>query len=155
LDADECLSDELKQSILEAKKNPDKDGYSMNRLNNFCGKWIQHSGWYPDRKIRLWNRNKGKWGGINPHDKVVMEEGSSIGFLRGDLLHYTTSSIEQFKKQQERFAMIAAQEISKHGKKSNHFVATVKAILMFARRYFFQLGFLDGYYGWVICSEAM
>src|SRR6478672_12171113 len=46
LDADECLSDELKQSISEAKKNPENDGYSMNRQNNFCGKWIYHSGWY-------------------------------------------------------------------------------------------------------------
>ncbi|HYV91601.1 MAG TPA: glycosyltransferase family 2 protein [Chitinophagales bacterium] len=161
LDADECLSDELKQSVLEVKKNLSKglpaeikDGYTMNRLNNFCGKWIHHSGWYPDRKIRLWNRNKGKWGGVNPHDKVVMEEGSTIGFIQGDLLHYTATSIEQFKKQQERFATIAADEIFKRGKKSSGFGAYMKGMLMFVRRYFFQLGFLDGYYGWVICNEA-
>jgi len=154
LDADECLSDELKQSILEAKQNLNQDGYGMNRLNNFCSNWIYHSGWYPDRKIRLWNRNKGKWGGVNPHDKVVMEEESSIGFLKGDLLHYTVTSIEQFKKQQEKFAMVAAKEIIKQGKKSSHFVATMRGTLMFVRRYFFQLGFLDGYYGWLICSEA-
>jgi glycosyltransferase involved in cell wall biosynthesis len=154
LDADECLSEELKQSILDAKRNLSNDAYSMNRLNNFCGRWIHHSGWYPDRKIRLWNRNNGKWGGVNPHDKVMMKEGSSIEFLGGDLLHYTVTSINQFKKQQEKFAMIAAEEILKQGRKSNHLVAGIKAMLMFMRRYFFQLGFLDGYYGWLICSEA-
>jgi hypothetical protein len=154
LDADECLSDELRQSIIDKKKNLVEDGYSVNRLNNFCGKWIHHSGWYPDRKIRLWNRNKGMWGGINPHDKVVLEEGSSVGFLKGDLLHYTVTSIEQFKKQQAKFAMIAAREILKQGKESVSIIAGPKAILMFLRRYIFQLGFLDGYIGWLICTEA-
>lgn len=154
LDSDECLSDELKQSILEAKKSLASDGYSMNRLSNFCGKWIYRSGWYPDRKLRLWNRQKGKWGGMNPHDKVVMQEGSSVGFLKGNLLHYTVSSIEQFKKQQEMFAAIAGREIFKQGKSSNQLMRAIKALAMFVRRYFFQLGFLDAYYGWIICIEA-
>lgn len=154
LDADEYLSDELRQSILEARKNPGKDGYYVNRLNNFCGKWIYHSGWYPDRKLRLWNRRKGKWGGMNPHDKVIMREGSSIGFLKGDLLHYTVSSVEQFRKQQEMFAAIAAREILKQGRNSNQLISSIRALGMFVRKYFLQLGFIDGYYGWIICSEA-
>lgn len=154
LDADEYLSDELKQSILEARKNPGKDGYYVNRLNNFCGKWIRHSGWYPDRKLRMWNPQKGKWGGVNPHDKVIMQEGSSVGFLKGNLVHDTVSSIEQFRKQQEMFAAIAAREISRQGKNSSQLMSGIKALGMFVRKYFFQLGFLDGYYGWIICSEA-
>ena len=155
LDADEYLSEELKQSILEAKKGPGAvDGYFMNRLNTFCGKWIYHCGWYPDRKLRLWDRRKGKWGGMNPHDKVVMQEGSSVRFLKGDLVHYTVSSIEQFRKQQEMFAAIAAREIFKQGKNSNQLISGFKAGIMFVRKYLFQLGFLDGYYGWIICSEA-
>jgi glycosyltransferase involved in cell wall biosynthesis len=153
LDADECLSEELKRSILEAKKNLSKDGYEMNRLNNFCGKWIYHSGWYPDRKLRLWNRTKGAWSGFI-HEKVMMQPQTSKGLLKGDLLHYTVTSIEQFKEQQEKFASIAALEISKEGKKSNRFLNGLRACLMFVRRFFFQLGFLDGYYGWVICREA-
>ena len=91
---------------------------------------------------------------MNPHDKVIMNERSKIGFLKGDLLHYTATSVEQFKTQQEKFASIAAKEIFKQGKKSNLLLNLLRASLMFVRRYFFQLGFLDGYYGWVICSEA-
>ena len=64
LDADEALSDELKKSILEVKKNWKHDGYSMNRLTNYCGQWIYHCGWYPDRKLRLFNSKKGNWGGL-------------------------------------------------------------------------------------------
>ncbi|MBC7921069.1 MAG: glycosyltransferase family 2 protein, partial [Ferruginibacter sp.] len=68
LDADEALSPALIQSILAAKGNWREDGYSMNRLSSYCGHWIRHCGWYPDRKLRLWNRTKGRWGGQNPHD---------------------------------------------------------------------------------------
>ncbi len=154
LDADECLSNELKESLLRIKQQPEFDGYFMNRKNNFCGKWIHHCGWYPDRKLRLWKKEKGNWGGMNPHDKVVMHEGTTTGFLNGELLHYTATSIEQFKLQQEKFASIAAKEIFEKVKKSNLFINVLRALLMFVRRYFFQLGVLDGYYGWVICSEA-
>ncbi|MTI29248.1 glycosyltransferase family 2 protein, partial [Cytophagales bacterium RKSG123] len=73
LDADEALSPKLKESILKVKENWTADFYSFNRLNNYCGQWIRHSGWYPDKKIRLWDRRKGKWGGKNPHDNVVMK----------------------------------------------------------------------------------
>ncbi|MCY7410382.1 MAG: glycosyltransferase family 2 protein [Chitinophagales bacterium] len=154
LDADECLSNELKKSLLRIKQQPEFDGYFMNRKNNFCGKWIRHCGWYPDRKLRLWKKEIGSWGGMNPHDKVVMNEGTTTVFLKGDLLHYTATSVEQFKLQQERFAAIAAKEIYEKGKKSNLILNVLRASLMFVRKYFFQLGFLDGYYGWVICSEG-
>lgn len=62
LDADEMLSIELIRSIVAVKSNVQADAYQFNRLNNFCGKWIKHGLWYPDRKIRLWDRTKGKWG---------------------------------------------------------------------------------------------
>ena len=74
LDADEALSDALRDSILACKAHIAADGYSMNRLTNYCGQWIRHSGWYPDRKLRLFDRRKAQWGGRNPHDKIVMEE---------------------------------------------------------------------------------
>lgn len=154
LDADECLSDDLKQSILTIKSSLSKDSYSMNRLNNFCGKWIRHGGWFPDRKIRLWRKEKGSWGGMNPHDKVILKEGSTTGFLKGNLLHYTVTSVDQFKFQQKQFAAIAGAEILKQGKKLKPTGSFLRASLMFVRKYFFQLGFLDGYYGFIICSES-
>jgi len=82
LDADEALSPELQKEISSVKENWTKDGYYFNRLTNYCGKWIKHSGWYPDQKLRLWDSNKGSWGGTNPHDRYELQQGSSQNFLR-------------------------------------------------------------------------
>ena len=81
LDADEVLSPELEQSIKAVKENWQADGYYFNRLTNYCGKWIRHCGWYPDRKLRLWDSRKGKWGGVNPHDKYMLEPNAKQVFL--------------------------------------------------------------------------
>ena len=103
LDADEALSDELAASVIKEKeKGFPADGYTMNRFNYYCGKWIRHGTYYPDRKLRLLDINKGKWGGQNPHDKIMMQEGTTIHHLEGDLLHYTYQTIEQHAKQMEK-----------------------------------------------------
>jgi glycosyltransferase involved in cell wall biosynthesis len=152
LDADEALSEELQQSILKIKGQSEvKDGYSLNRITSYCGQWIKHCGWYPDKKTRLWNKNKGKWGGENPHDRVIME-GKSIGHLKGDLLHYSFESIESHVQTANSFSTIAAKEAIKKGKKANLFVHVIlNPIYTFINKYFFHLGFLDGFYGFVIC----
>src|SRR6185312_8761206 len=99
LDADEALDDTLKKSIAEVKENWKYDGYEMNRLTNYCGTWIKHCGWYPDRKLRLFDKTKGKWGGINPHDKFELQPNSTISRLRGDILHYSYYTIDDHYKQ--------------------------------------------------------
>ena len=73
----------LKDSILEVKQDWKFDGYYFNRLTNYCGKWIRHTSWYPARKMRLWDSRKGKWGGINPHDKFKLEEGVDQEIFEG------------------------------------------------------------------------
>ena len=78
LDADEALDEKLRNSISEVKKNFVHDGYYMNRLTNYCGKWVHHSGWYPDTKLRLWDSRKGQWAGVNPHDKYELTTGDSF-----------------------------------------------------------------------------
>ena len=94
LDADEALDEQLKKSILTAKENFILDGYYMNRLTNYCGHWVRHSGWYPDTKLRLWDSRKGHWAGINPHDKYELTSGdSNTGKLNGDILHYSYYSV--------------------------------------------------------------
>jgi glycosyltransferase involved in cell wall biosynthesis len=153
LDADEALSDELKKSILAVKNNWTKDGYYMNRLTNYCGKWIHHSGWYPDRKLRLWDSRKGKWGGINPHDKYEMSEGDkATGFLRGDILHYSYYSVEDHYKQVEKFSGISAMALQKQNSKISYPMVFLKTGFKFFRNYFLKLGFLDGKYGFIVCK---
>lgn len=151
LDADEELSEKLIESILELKKNPVGDAFTMNRLNSYCGKWIKHCGWYPDRKIRLWNRKHGSWLGVNLHEKVEVAKDCKISHLEGDILHYTYNTISQHVKQLNAFTDIGAQEAFEKGKKANLFMILFKSIWKFKRDYIFKLGFLDGYYGFIIC----
>jgi len=152
LDADEVISDVLKQSILEVKNNWKADGYSFNRLTNYLGKWIRHSGWYPDAKLRLWDRQKGSWSGINLHESVKMKENTKVEKLRGDLLHYSYYSIPQHLDQINKFTEIAANDGLIQGKKSSLIIAIFKSIWKFIRDYIFKLGFLDGYHGFLVCA---
>jgi len=152
LDADEALSDELRFSILYAKQAWNADGYNFNRLTNYLGKWIRHCGWYPDDRIRLWDRRKGAWSGVNIHESIAMAENTKVEKLKGDLLHYSYYSIHQHIAQFNKFTDISAQEAVAKGKKASLFMAIFKGIWKFKRDYIFKLGFLDGYYGFVICS---
>lgn len=151
IDADEVLSDELRNSILAIKKNWTKDGYYMNRLTNYCGKWIYYCGWYPDKKLRLFDSRKGKWAGVNPHDKYEMNGGDkATGFLKGDILHYSYNTLEDHYKQVEYFTTISSKELFKKGERGNIFVIYLSPIIKFIRDYIVKLGFLDGGAGFTI-----
>lgn len=150
LDADEALSEELKSSILDAKKRDDVDGFTMNRLTNYCGKWIRHGGWYPDRKLRLWDSRKGRWGGENPHDRYEMDPGSRIAHLKGDLLHYSYHSVADHIRQVDYFTTIAAKQMHARGAKGGLLKRLVNPVAKFIGTYFMNLGFLDGAHGFTI-----
>lgn len=154
LDADEALTTELLNALINVKENWSLDGYSFNRLTNFCGKWIKHCGWYPDQKLRLWNRKKGSWGGMNPHDKVIMNKNTPTKHLPFDLLHYSFNTIEEHLKQIDYFTDISSKAAFQKGKKSSHFKIFYKSTFKFFRDYFLKLGFLDGYYGYIVCKNS-
>ena len=151
LDADEVLDETLQQSILSVKNDWVHQGYYMNRLTNYCGHWVKHCGWYPDKKLRLWNSENGKWTGINPHDKYEMNEGDKVtGYLNGDILHYSYYSVEDHYKQVEYFTNIASKAYFENGKRANYFKLTVNPVAKFIDHYFLKLGFLDGKAGYLI-----
>jgi glycosyltransferase involved in cell wall biosynthesis len=150
LDADEEVSPRLKASILSVKANWDADGYYFNRLTNFCGSWIRHSGWYPDRKLRLWDRQKGRWGGLNPHDRVMMAPGSKLRFISGDLNHYSYSTTGEFFERTEKYSLIGAQSLFQQQKKPSFLKLVFSPAWRFIKHYIAGLGFLDGYNGWLI-----
>lgn len=154
LDADEELSKNLKSEILKIKNDCKYDAYSFNRLTNYCGKWIKHSGWYPDKKLRLWDKTKGRWGGTNPHDTVIMNENSKIKHLNINILHYSFYTIEQHIDQINKFSKIKAEALFKTGKKSGILKILISPAFKFFRSYFLQLGFLDGFYGLVVCKNS-
>jgi glycosyltransferase involved in cell wall biosynthesis len=154
LDADEILTEELINEIKMVKSNWVYDGYRVNRLANYCGQWIRHCGWYPDPKLRLYDSRKGRWSGMNPHDKFEMQPGAKIGSLKGDMLHYTYNTIEEHIAQTNKFSSIAAKALIDKRKKVTMLNILINPIAKFIRNYFLKLGFLDGYYGFFICKIA-
>lgn len=151
LDADEALTPKLTENILKIKKNwGNIEGYKMNRLTNYCGKWIKHCGWYPDTKLRLFKKEKGIWKGTNPHDRLEVEDKNNTSFLKGDLLHYSYYSIKQHLDQVNYFTEILAKE-QIHSKNASVLRVITSPIIKFFRDYFLKLGILDGYYGFVVC----
>jgi glycosyltransferase involved in cell wall biosynthesis len=152
LDGDEALSDELKKSILEVKSNWKYDGYHFNRKHNYCGKWLRFSRWYPDRQLRLFDKSKGHWVGPNPHDKIRMDSGTRIKWIKGDLLHWNYESYEDHIQKINKFSTIAAREYFNAGKRAGSMTAAIHCCWSFFRSYFLNAGFLDGYKGYICCS---
>lgn len=150
LDADEALSPELERSILAAKQQGNVDGFTMNRLTNYCGTWIRHGGWYPDRKLRLWDSRKGRWTGVNPHDRYEMDAGSRIEHLKGDLLHYSYYTTSDHLKQVDYFTTISAKAYKERGKRANYLKLLLSPVVKFIDGYLVRLGFLDGWHGFAI-----
>lgn len=155
IDADEEFSDELKHSILKYKNQhiPHDMVFSMNRLTNYCGHWIRHCGWYPDRKIRIWNRTVGKWQG-EIHETIEFSSEIKEKVLKGDLLHYSFATPQDYENQQFKFAKMRGQDYFKKGKKHASFFMRVSPVVSFIQHYFFQLGFLEGADGFHICRIA-
>ena len=155
IDADEELSEELKKSILELKDKdiPDDNVFSMNRLTNYCGHWIRHCGWYPDRKIRIWNRTIGKWQG-EIHEIIDFTKDIKETVLKGDLLHYSFATVQSFEHQQFKFAKMRGEHYFQKGKKHASFFMAVSPTYCFIQHYIFHLGFLDGKDGYHICRIA-
>jgi glycosyltransferase involved in cell wall biosynthesis len=152
LDADEALSDELRESILAMKETWEFDGYLVNRKNYFCGKQIRFSHWYPDMQLRLFHNDHGKWGGFNIHEKFVLNNGSKTGWLKGDLLHWAFTSYDDHSEKMNLYSRIAAMEYHKAGMKANPLTPYVHLTWGFFRTYFIKGGFLDGRAGFRICS---
>jgi glycosyltransferase involved in cell wall biosynthesis len=150
LDADEYLSENLQKSIIETKSNWKADGYAMNRLNSYAGKWIRSCGWYPDRKIRLFDRKRGRWQGDLVHELVEMDKDSTVINLDGDILHEAYENAGQLiSKMQGRYADLFAQA-NAHKKKVTPFKIFYKTLASFLKSYILKGGIWDGYEGLVI-----
>ncbi len=151
LDADEALDPTLIASIKSIKNKFEKDGYYMNRLTNYCGHWVKHCGWYPDKKLRLVDSSKGHWTGTNPHDKYELFAGDeNTGHLKGDILHYSYYTLEDHYRQVEYFTDIASKAYHKKGKKAMMYKLAVNPVAKFIDHYLIHLGFLDGKAGYLI-----
>src|SRR5947209_13012501 len=149
LDADEALSEALEAEIWNLKKSgPTYDSYTMPRLAHYLGRWIYHSGWYPDRKIRLYDRAKAKWYGDFVHESVKCD--GRIGHLESNILHFTCDSLSEHLRTLDRYTTLAAQELV-----ANKMPVPLSALIFdppwtFVRAYVVKRGFLDGLEGLIV-----
>jgi glycosyltransferase involved in cell wall biosynthesis len=153
LDADEALSEALEAEIWQLKKNgPGYDAYTMPRMAQYLGRWILHSGWYPDRKVRLYDRRKAHWVGEFVHESVAVD--GAVGHLKSNLLHHTCESIAEHVKSIDRYTTLAAQEIAARRRQVSYANLVLEPAWTFLRSYIAQAGFLDGVEGLTIAYMA-
>jgi glycosyltransferase involved in cell wall biosynthesis len=154
LDADEALNQKLAASILRVKKDFSFRAYRMNRCTNYCGHFIRHGLWYPDQKIRLFDRRCARWAGMNPHDKIEVDQNFSTGRLDGDILHYSFTTPDDLVWQNNRLSSISAASLYARGRRSSWFKMLARPAWAFMNGYFFRLGFLDGFDGFTIAIHT-
>jgi glycosyltransferase involved in cell wall biosynthesis len=154
LDADEALDQQLTESILAIKKNFTSRAYKMNRCTNYCGRFIRYGLWYPDRKVRLFDKRVATWGGVNPHDKIILTGNTKVVHLKGDILHYSYNTIAEHQSQNNYFSSISAKALYEKGKRFKWWKILVNPLWSFVNGYILRGGFVDGIYGFIIAIHA-
>ncbi len=153
LDADEQLTPELVAEIARLKQSgPGFDAYSFPRKAQYLGRWILHSGWYPDKKVRLYDRAKAEWTGDYVHESVRVR--GRVGELQSDLLHFTCNSLSDHLRTLDRYTTLAASELAALNRPIGIRRFTLDPLWTFFRAYVLQRGFLDGTQGFTIAWMA-
>ncbi len=152
LDADEVVSPALRSEIAGLLAGPGPSGkaaaYAFPRCAFYCGRWIRHGDWYPDRQTRLWRRGHARWGGIDPHDKLLVD--GIVDRLHHDLLHYTAETINHQIVKTMKYADDFARHCAAENRTVTFLDLLVRPVWRFWRAYLFRLGFLDGWQGFTI-----
>lgn len=154
IDADEALSPELRASINLIKKEQPGAFCSFARLTWYCGKWIRHGGWYPDVKVRIFDRRYARWVGGFVHETLQYSSDIKCLKLKGDLLHYNFRSIDEHIEQVNAYSSLAAAERIARGEKASLGKLLLSPLFTFLKMYIFRLGFLDGWHGLVIAVNS-
>ena len=154
LDADEALSDELRASINMSKQSGLHGVYGFARLANYCGQWIRHGGWYPDRKIRLFPGARVRWAEDPVHEGLEIQGAAPVTWLAGDLLHYTCRTREEYRDRTESYARLGAEKVRRKGQSLLFLRSTLGPRLRFLKMYVWKRGYLDGPAGYEIAEAA-
>ena len=150
LDADERLSDGLKNAVLGIKKEWRYDVYSFNRLWYFHGRKLKYS-LYPDRQLRLFDRRKTQWNENMVHEKIETGKGITLKRINKDIIHFGAETIHELADTLNHYSILSAQCNFDLGKKASIFKLIFSPIFSFTKNYIVKLGFLDGFFGLMIC----
>ena len=148
IDADERVTHDLQSQLIKAMEDSSGDGFYVPRLSQFCGRFIRHSGWYPDYVLRLFKRTKGRFSDDMVHERVILE--GTVGRLSSPLLHYSYLNEADVQRKTEQYAKAGAMQMLKNGKAASRVDAPLRAGWAFVRTYCLRLGFLDGSAGFNI-----
>lgn len=153
LDADEELTEEAQEAVERWKASePAAAGYRFARRARYLGRWILHSGWYPDYKLRLYDRRRGEWRGAYVHESVAVT--GPVETLVGEILHYTCDSLEDHRNRIEFYTDLAAREMLERNERAGLLARMLLPGWVFLHTYFIRLGVLDGYQGLLIARMA-
>ena len=152
LDADEAPDQEMQKYILEEKENRLSGVYTVNRLTNYCGKWIKHSGWYPDIKKRLFPADSALWDGAIVHEELIFDKDYPVHALNGHLQHYSYYDYADHKSRADKYSLLTAKKFHIQGKKASLLKPFLSGMMRFLSMYLLKLGFLDGKMGYKIAS---
>ncbi len=147
IDADESIDSDLEKEILSLKKGSKPSVYSVNRITNYCGKWIKYSGWYPDVKLRLFPKEGSFWEGEFVHEKLVPPKGLNVIKLNGHLLHYSYYTHREHRERADKYSKLTAEKMNESGKKTHIFKPALSGLVRFISMFIIKRGFLDGFMG--------
>ena len=142
IDADERVTPELHAELIQAMNEKRAQGFYLPRLSQFCGRFIRHSGWYPDYVLRLFKRDAGRFSDNLVHESVLLT--GRAARLKKPLLHYSYLTTGDVERKVEHYSTAAAQQMFQSGKRPGWPGAVLRAGWAFARTYFLRLGVLDG-----------
>ncbi len=150
LDADERVSDELAANIrrVVAAGEEGASGYELSRISRFCGQWMRHGDWNPDRVLRLFRRERGRFSDDLVHERLLVD--GSVERLAGDLLHDTMPTLDDALDKLNRYSSGRALDKVAAGKGGGLASALGHGLWAFIRCYGFKRGFLDGRLGFVL-----
>lgn len=149
IDADEALTPELNREMMDFKESdPEYDAYSIPRKANFLGRWIMHSGWYPGRVERLFNKSRVYFSDKDVHEHLVIK--GAAGKLKHDLEHYTDPSIRHYFDKFNIYTSLAAEELYKKNRNASLKDILLRPPFLFIKMYIMKAGFLDGLNGFML-----
>ena len=153
VDADEVVSVELRREIQNLlEKRPAEDAFTVPRRTMHLGRWIRHGGWYPNRLVRLFRKEKGAWLGADVHER--WETTGTVGALDSDLIHYSFDGLTDQVSRNNRYSSLGAQHLKRGGRQFGLAMLLFKPLSKFLETYVIKRGFLDGYPGFIISISA-
>jgi glycosyltransferase involved in cell wall biosynthesis len=153
VDADERCTPALRAAIETALRSDGPEvGFEVRRHVFYLGRWIDHGGWYPDWKLRLVRRGQARWGGVDPHDKLVAD--GPVRRLDADLVHFTYADFAAHLRTVQRFSDVVSEVQVREGRRFSLWRAIVHPPAKFFECYVWKRGFLDGWPGFVIAATS-